>query len=232
MSPSLSSTSRTLPSLAVIIPVYNEALGVKRVLEIVCKFQEVQEIIVVDDGSTDASVQMVVQTQECEERIHLISHLHNRGKGQAVHTGLITTQAEVIILLDADLRGLEVRHLEDLVSPVVSGYADMTIGVFRGGKFYSDFSHWATPWLSGQRCIWKSYLESISWKAAEGYGLETAITVASLRNNWRCQKVIWRGVFHPPSEMHRGPLRGLLNRGKMYAQVGRAFLIASLDPSH
>ncbi len=218
-----------LPSIAVIIPVYNEGRGIKQVLDVVCKVPMVAEIVVVDDGSTDGSVGMVVRAQECDARIRLITHAKNRGKGQAIYSGLQSTQAESIVLLDADLRGLDVQHLENLIDPLISDDLDMTIGIFRGGKFYSDFSHWVTPWLSGQRCLWRAHLERICWKAAEGYGLETAITVACLRNHWRCRKVFWRGVSHPPSEIHRNFFGGLINRVKMYSQIGRAFLIASLD---
>ncbi len=225
--PSIS--NRSLPSIAVIIPVYNESQGIRRVLEVVCQTPVLQEIIVVDDGSKDGSVQTVVQAQVCDNRIRLITHPKNRGKGQAVFSGLQSTQADLILMLDADLRGLRIQHLEELVFPVLVDGLDMTIGIFRGGKFYSDFSHWATPWLSGQRCLWRERLEKICWRAAEGYGIETAITVASLRNHWRCKQVIWRGVSHPPSEVHRGALSGFLNRVKMYAQIGRAFFLASVE---
>jgi len=219
----------SIPLITTIIPVYNESQGIRRVLEIVCQYAPIQEIIVVDDGSTDDSVQTVVQAQVWDNRVRLITHSENRGKGQAVYSGLQSTQADLILMLDADLRGLRVQHLEELVLPVVVDGLDMTIGIFRGGRFYSDFSHWATPWLSGQRCLWREHLEKICWKAAEGYGLETAITVASMRNHWRCKKVIWRGVSHPPSELHRGLLGGFLNRAKMYAQIGQAFYLASLE---
>ena len=220
---------RRFPPITVIIPVYNESQGIRRVLEIVCQYAALQEIIVVDDGSKDDSVQTVIQTRGCDDRIRLITHSKNLGKGQAIFSGLHATQAELILMLDADLRGLRVQHLEDLILPLVVDGLDMTIGIFRGGKIYSDFSHWATLWLSGQRCLWQKHMEKICWKAAEGYGLETAITVASMRNHWRCQKVILRGVSHPPSEVHRGLLGGFLNRAKMYAQIGRAFYLASLE---
>jgi len=222
-------SDRSISLITAIIPVYNESQGIRRVLEIVCQYAPIQEIIVVDDGSTDDSVQTVVQAQVWDNRVRLITHSENRGKGQAVYSGLQSTQADLILMLDADLRGLRVQHLEELVLPVVVDGLDMTIGIFRGGRFYSDFSHWATPWLSGQRCLWRENLEKICWKAAEGYGLETAITVASMRNHWRCKKVIWRGVSHPPSELHRGLLGGFLNRAKMYAHIGRAFYLASLE---
>lgn len=62
-----------LPSIAVIIPVYNEGRGIKRVLDVVGKVPMVAEIIVVDDGSTDGSVGMVVRAQDCDERICLVT---------------------------------------------------------------------------------------------------------------------------------------------------------------
>ncbi len=219
----------SFPSIASIIPVYNEAQGLQRVLDVVCKVAVLQEIIVVDDGSSDRSVEVAAHAQECNDRIRLITHNKNRGKGQAVFSGLCSTSAELIVTLDADLRGLTVQHIQDLVLPLVADQMDMTIGIFRGGIFMTDFSHWATPWLSGQRCLWRKHLERICWKAAEGYGLETAITLAGMRNRWRIKKVIWWGVSHPPSEVHRGMISGLFNRAKMYTQIARAFIIAGLD---
>lgn len=223
---SLAAPDHAIPSIAVIIPVYNEAYRVGKVLDVVCNVAEIGEIIVVDDGSNDHSLKVAIQAQECDQRIHLIIHSKNLGKGQAIHSGLNATRAELILLLDADLYGLGVQHLQALYSPLVVDDLDMTIGIFRGGKFYSDFGHWATPWLSGQRCLWRERLESISWRAADGYGLETAITMTSLRNKWKWKKVVWRGVSHPPSETHRGVVNGLINRSKMYLQIVRAFLLA------
>jgi glycosyltransferase involved in cell wall biosynthesis len=224
-----SSFQQGFPSISAVLPVYNEASAVKRVLDILCQCELIQQIVVVDDGSTDGSAQKVVEAMDCDARIHLLTHARNLGKGQAVFSGLQSTQSDLILLLDADLWGLRVQHVEELIIGVLKDNLDMTVGIFRGGKIYSDFSHWATPWLSGQRCLWRKHLEGICWKAAEGYGLETAITVASFRKHWRCKYVIWRGVFHPPSEIHRGIFDGILNRAKMYLQIGRAFLLANLN---
>lgn len=214
--------------IAAILPVYNEERGVQEVLRVLQEVPTIHEVIVVDDGSQDRSMQIILQSQQSDPRMRLVVHPRNQGKGRAVYSGLCYTQAQLIVMLDADLRGLCACHVEDLILPMVAEQLDMTIGIFRRGKFYSDFSHWATPWLSGQRCIWRKNLERICWRAAEGYGLETALTVASLRYKWKCKKVIWAGVSHLPSEMHRGFFAGLLNRAKMYSQIGRAFLLASL----
>jgi len=73
---------RRFPPITVIIPVYNESQGIRRVLEIVCQYAALQEIIVVDDGSKDDSVQTVIQTRGCDDRIRLITHSKNREKGK------------------------------------------------------------------------------------------------------------------------------------------------------
>lgn len=226
-----SPTSKRINAIAVIIPAYNEGNRIKGVLDVLCQIDRLSEIVVVDDGSFDRTMEAVIQVQQCDERIRILHHAKNLGKGQSVYDGLINTTAEVVITLDADLVGLKPEHIYQLIDPVVHHHKDMSIGIFRGGKFYTDFSHWVTPWLSGQRCMWRNKLYGICWKAAEGYGLETAITLAGQRQHWDTKRVIWRGVSHPPSEGHRGLLRGIMNRVKMYAQILRAWWRVTISGS-
>jgi hypothetical protein len=103
----------------------------------------------------------------------------------------------------------------------------MTIVVFRRGRFQTDLSHWLTPWLSGQRCLRADLFRYVSQEAAEGYGIQTAITVAFHQQDWCIQHIVLKGVHHPPSELHRGLWRGIRVRTKMYAQIIRAFYLAS-----
>ncbi len=84
-------------------------------------------------------------------------------------------------------------------------------------------SHGLTPGLTGQRCFRVELLEHLDWNAAQGYGLETALTFTTQKMGWRIQRVYWKGVSHPPSEFHRGLIKGLLGRVKMYWQIGRAW---------
>jgi hypothetical protein len=131
------------------------------------------------------------------------------------------------LLLDADLVGLTQDHVMSLILPVLQGQADMTMGLFRGGYWRTDFAHWITPWLTGQRCMKVDLLRDVSLAAAEGYGLETALTVAAKKFAWRVIRIPLTGASHIPSESHRGLWKGIKTRTSMYLQVVRAWYIAS-----
>jgi len=185
------------------------------------------EIIVVDDGSNDSTAEEVSRHMDGDPRLRLIRHDLNLGKGQAVYTGWRAARSPCILMLDGDLIGFSAEHVRALVQPVVTGRADMTLGLFRGGRFSTDLSHWLTPWLTGQRCLRANLFHYVAWHAAEGYGLETALTVMARQQRLRCQRVPLYGVTHPPSEFHRGFWRGVRTRLRMYAQVVRAWVKAS-----
>jgi len=219
--------TRPIQTLAAIIPVYDEAGRVGQVLSVLREVACLKEIIVVDDGSTDSTLDEVNQCANLDARIRVLSHTNNRGKGHAVHTGMNATRTTHLLMLDGDLVDLQPHHIHGLIQPVIDGEADMTLGLFRGGRYKTDLSHRFVPWLTGQRCLRKDLFRYVSLDAADGYGIETALTVASRQQGWRCQHVVLRGVDHPPSEFHRGVWRGIKMRAKMYAQILRAFYLAS-----
>jgi len=212
--------------LSVIIPALNEAEGMAGVLAVLRQVPELEEIIVVDDGSTDDTAQITHQAAIQDPRIRLIQQPNNQGKGQAIFTGVSTTQAQFLLLLDADLMDLKPQHIADLIEPVLSGRADMSLGLFRSGHLNTDLSHRATPWLSGQRCLKVDLLEDIDVQAASGYGFETALTISARQQHARTQIVFMTGVWHPPSEIHRGLLKGIGQRARMYSQILRAWRTA------
>lgn len=78
-------------------------------------------------------------------RVEVVCLPTNRGKGAAVAAGLSRAQGEVIGFLDADLVGLRPEHIRALVLPVIEGQADMTIGLFGGGRLSTDLAQKLTP---------------------------------------------------------------------------------------
>jgi len=215
-----------IPEVAVIVPAHNEADHIDSVLSVLSSVDRINEIIVVDDGSCDDTANKVQNAAGLDQRIRLIRHSRNLGKGQAIFTARSTTKAPILLLLDADLAGLKPMQVLSLIEPVISQKVDMTLGLFRGGKLLTDFSHLATPWLTGQRCMWSSILDELDVSAASGYGFETALTLAASSKNWRTGIVWLRGVWHPPSEFHHGLRQGIWQRIRMYFQIARAWHMA------
>jgi glycosyltransferase involved in cell wall biosynthesis len=164
-----------------------------------------------------------------DDRIRLLHHTRNEGKGQAIFTGWKAASGTVLLLLDADLKNLTPGHLRALLAPVLDHRADMTLGLFWGGHIHTDLSHWGAPFLTGQRALRTVIMKHVSYEAAHGYGFEIALTVAASQNKYRARIVPMSGVWHPPSEFHRGGWNGVKWRARMYAQILRALWVATRE---
>ena len=213
-------------SLAAIVPAFNEAGRVSNVVDILCRVEQIDEMIIVDDGSTDGTAQDAKDAARGDPRLKVHRTPENFGKGHAIYQGWNSTNSACLLILDADLINLKPDHLINLFSPVLHGQADMTIGLFEGGYWRADLAHKITPWLTGQRCIRSKLLREISWDASNGYGFETAVTMAARKFDWQCEKVPMVGVTHPLGEIQRGGYHGWKTKMIMFYQVGRAWYIS------
>ena len=219
-------------SIAAIVPTYNEALNISGVLDVLRASSILDEIILVDDGSTDRTIEILRQAALLDPRIQVIQHEENKGKGQAIFTGWAATCAPILLLLDADLKALTPNHIQVLLDPVLDHRADMTLGLFRGGHLNTDLSHWLTPFLTGQRGLRAELLKYVSHDAAAGYGFEVALTVAANQQNFRKRIVFLKGVWHPSSEFRTergGYWKGKVWHLRMYGQIIHAWFIATRE---
>lgn len=211
--------------VSVILPAYNEAGRIGNVLAVLQEVNPILEIIVVDDGSKDSTLDEVKQAAMSDPRVKIIHHETNRGKGEAVFTGAASARSPFLLFLDSDLRDLKPRNILELIKPVLTGKADMTLGLFLGGKIATDIPHWINPPLTGQRCLRAEIIRHITPESAKGYGIEIAITIVAYRLHQRVKIVPMKGVWHPPSEFHRGFLSGMAWRANMYAEILRAWKV-------
>lgn len=138
MHESVKDQSRTMSevSLSVIIPCYNEentlAEIVGRVLEANSCGLELS-IIIVDDASSDNSVRIAAELVTRDNRVQLIQHPKNTGKGAAVRTGFTQAKGDIILIQDADLE-YNPSEFPRLLEPILEGDADVVYGSrFRGG---------------------------------------------------------------------------------------------------
>ena len=118
------------PQLSIVIPAYNESarieLTLDRVMSCVAKQGWDAEVLVVDDGSTDATPKIVHAWMERYPQLHLIQNEGNRGKGFSVRNGLLQAAGEVVMFTDADLSA-PMEEAELLLAAIADG-ADVAIG--------------------------------------------------------------------------------------------------------
>jgi len=206
--------------VSVIIPAYNEADRIGAVLAVLHQVPGLSEIIIVDDGSTDGTLEAIPSGNG----FSALRLEPNRGKGGALSAGVRQSQGEVLLFLDADLVGLKPEQITALVTPVIRREAEMSIAVFKAGRWRTDWAQKVAPGISGQRAIKRELFLSISGLDKTRYGVETALNRAAARRGAKVSKVPWLGVTHVMKEEKVGWTRGTWERMKMYREIGSCLL--------
>lgn len=206
--------------VSVIIPAFNEAERIGAVLEAVTLAPLVDEVVVVCDGCSDDTAGVAEQF----EGVRVIDLHYNLGKGGAMSMGVAAARGDVIAFVDADLLGLQPHHVDAILGPVLRDECDMCIGVFRGGKFWSDTAQRISPYISGQRALRRSFFESIPYLADIRMGVEVTINTYAKRSRVRIKRVVIAGVSNTYKERKLGLVKGTAARAKMYAEIGRAMV--------
>lgn len=130
--------------LSIIIPVYNEARTIDQLL---ARVDEVnvgmeKEIVVVDDGSTDGTRDVLPTLKGRFPAMNLIFHEVNQGKGAALRTGLTSATGDILLIQDADLE-YDPRDYHTLLAPILEGRADVVYGSrFIGGGAHRVLYFW------------------------------------------------------------------------------------------
>jgi glycosyltransferase involved in cell wall biosynthesis len=135
-------------TLSIIIPAYNEARTINLILEKVLAVSlpsgMKKEIVVVNDCSTDQTAEVMKSWSEKHSEISFYSHEVNKGKGAALHTGILHAKGDYIIIQDADLE-YDPSEYVILLAPIINGFADVVYGSrFIGGKPHRILFFWHT----------------------------------------------------------------------------------------
>ncbi|MCI2425087.1 glycosyltransferase family 2 protein [Candidatus Acetothermia bacterium] len=192
--------------ISAIIPAYNEAERIGAVIQPLLDSALIDEIIVVDDGSTDNTA------EKAEEfAVKVISLPDNKGKAVAMDEGVKATQNDTLLFLDADLVGLTTAHIDNLIRKYHEENVDMVIGIFSAGRLTS---------LSGQRVISKALWQRARSNVNElDFGIEIALTKLAFKEKWTKSTIKLPGVTHVVKEEKHGFQQGLGARVKMYGDI-------------
>lgn len=210
----------TRRQVAVIIPAKDEESRIAYVIKAAMASKLVTEIIVVSDGSIDRTADVARRFESV--KVHELPY--NMGKGAAMAFGVSKTKAEVIAFCDADLQGLRGEHIDQILRPVLADQCEVCIGVFRGGKFWSDTAQKFAPYISGQRAMKRWIFEGIPYLSELRFGAEYALNHQAKRVKARVLRVVLRGVSNCFKEKKMGIVKGISARTTMYKEIGQAML--------
>lgn len=192
--------------LSVIIPVYNDKPTVG---EIIRRVREAEphdkEIVIVDDGSTDGSRDVLKGIKD--ERIKVMFHEKNIGKGGAVRTGFAQARGDIIVIQDSDLE-YDPREIPMLIKPIKEGMADAVFGTrLTGARPQRVHMFWhkvgnnfitlianilfnvtLTDVTTGYKAFKRDFIKDVKIKS-NGFPIESELTAKILKKNARLYEI-------------------------------------------
>jgi polyisoprenyl-phosphate glycosyltransferase len=200
-----------------IVAAYNEEKTIAAVLRALTSSPLIDEVVVVSDGSEDATV----ETARTFDGVRTIALHENHGKGFAMAVGVANASNDTLFFCDGDMYNVTEEHIEALVGPVVRGKCDMNIGVRDRGDV-ANFFHLKLkcgPVLSGIRVMKRNVFETVPAQYQSHYKIEAALNCFCSRAGYRQQETVIYGLNHVIKESKMGFTDGLHARWRMSREV-------------
>ena len=210
------------PRLSVIIPAYNEARTICRVVASVCELNVSKQIIVVDDGSTDGTRE-IIHSMHGQPGIKVVLHERNQGKGSAIQTGIRIAIGDIVIVQDADLE-YDPKDILKVIQPILDGETDVVYGsrylansrqdqsaLHRfGNACLTGFSNWMTnQQLTDMETCYKAFrrelIQGIHIEQRR-FGFEPEITAKLAQKKIRIREI---PISYQSRSWHEGKIIGI-----------------------
>ena len=197
--------------ISCIVCALNEGPRIGAVLAVATAHPLIAEVIVVDDGSTDDTAQVAARFPN----VRLISHAKNQGKSKAVATGVAAARHDLLMLLDADLKGLQATDLTALSIPVLDGRAAVSLSLRRNSL--ALFRLVGIDFVSGERVVDKHLLADVlhDLQALPRFGIEVFMNKRIIAGRLPIAVANWRAVTQSRKTEKLGRWRGVLAEGRM-----------------
>ncbi len=178
-----------------IVCAYNEDKTILKIIETLLKCNELDEIIVINDGSTDGTSK-VLEKFVGLNKLRIIELPENKGKGFAMAEGIANAQNNSLVFVDADLTNFKVEYIKQLIQPLLEGKANMVIG--QPTENVLDYRLNPFIPLAGERALFREDVSPLIKQMRETrFGVETLINLYYKANNMKTLYESLCGLSHP-----------------------------------
>lgn len=202
------------PRVSAIVPARDEHATLEGVLRPLLAHPLVDEVIVVDDHSTDSTAALA---QRCGATV--ISLPAPSGKAEAMTRGVAAARNDVIFFCDADVIGLSPEAVTTIVAPVACGDYAMFVGIRGRRTYWANRLLRVTPIIGGERALRRELWEQVPRAYKKNFQVEIALNFFAKTNGHRMGFTVVHGPRQVIKERKRGLLRGFAERLGMIADI-------------
>ncbi len=191
-------------NVSIIICAFNEEKTIEYVVSSCCKYNKESEIIVVNDGSTDNTGNILTELQKKYTfRYEILSE--NKGKSYAMAHGVELSTNEIILFWDADISNIKKEHFEIILKPIFDNDADMVIG--QPSDTLIDYRINPFKSFSGERVLWKKDILQITDEIRHTrFGVETFINLYYQAKGKIIKYILLDDLSHPTKYQKTTPI--------------------------
>lgn len=204
-------------TISAIVPAYNEEETIGGVVRALVLSKLFSEVVVISDGSTDRTAE-----EARSAGATTVHELPRRGgKGAAMQHGITHTDSPLIFFCDADLLGLNKKHIQDVLDPVLSGERVMNVALRDRGKLFMRLAAYL-PLIGGERALYRHVIEGIPDRYLRGFMVESALNYYCRINKLPYGSVPLFGLKIRHKYQKVGWVRGVGQYFKMAWEIAKA----------
>ncbi len=205
-------------NVSIIICSFNEEKTIEYVVSSCCKYNKESEIIVVDDGSTDNTENILTNLQK-KYTFRYEKLPENKGKSWAMAHGVELAKNDIILFWDADISNIKEEHFDIILEPLLNNDADMVIG--QPSDTLINYRINPLKSFSGERALWRKDILKITDEIRHTrFGVETFINLYYQAQGKRIRYVLLEDLYHPTKYQKTTPFNAtkeLLSESKEIA---------------